>query len=210
MDVNSLIEELRQHGIKDEILDAIKFVKRERFIPKEYKKQAYENIPLPIGYKATISQPYTVAFMLQELELKPGCRVLEIGTGSGYNAALISNLIGKKGNLYTLEVVPELATCAKKRLKNYGNVKVLLRDGSDGLKEKAPFDRIIQTAASGKLQKTLIRQLKFNGVYLAPVGSSYNQKLIKVRKTKKGLEYGSLGDFVFVPLIRRNFNKGKA
>lgn len=209
MDLGSLIEELQQHGIKDEILDVIKLVKRERFIPKEYKKQAYENIPLPIGYKATISQPYTVGFMLQELELKPGCEVLEIGTGSGYNAALISKLIGEKGKLYTLEIIPELVESARKNLKNYKNVKVFQRDGSEGLKEKAPFDRIIQTAASGSLQRILIKQLKINGIYLAPVGSSDNQKLIKVRKTKKGLTYQSLGDFIFVPMIKKKLIKKK-
>src|SRR3989338_9004446 len=99
MDLNSLLEELRSQGIKDEILNVIKSVKREKFIPKKYKKQAYENIPLPIGNKATISQPYTVGFMLQELELKQGIKVLEIGTGSGYNTALISKLIGKNGRL---------------------------------------------------------------------------------------------------------------
>jgi len=119
MDINSLLEELRSQGIKDEILEVIKSVKREKFIPKKYMQQAYENIPLPIGHKATISQPYTVAFMLQELELKPKQNVLEIGTGSGYNAALISRLIGKRGKLYTLEIIPELVEYSKKNLKNF-------------------------------------------------------------------------------------------
>lgn len=202
--INSLLEELKIQGIKDEILEVLKSVKRENFVPKGYKKQAYENIPLPIGHKATISQPYTVAFMLQELELKHGQKVLEIGTGSGYNAAIISKLIGKKGRLYTLEIIPELAELARKKLKNCKNVKVLQRDGSKGLKEKAPFDRIIQTAASKSLQKSLIRQLKINGIYLAPVGpSSHNQKLIKVRKTKQGITHKSLGNFIFVPLVEK-------
>ncbi|MBS3151721.1 protein-L-isoaspartate(D-aspartate) O-methyltransferase [Candidatus Woesearchaeota archaeon] len=202
MDINSLLEELRSQGIKDEILEVIKSVKREKFIPKKYMQQAYENIPLPIGHKATISQPYTVAFMLQELELKPKQNVLEIGTGSGYNAALISRLIGKRGKLYTLEIIPELVEYSKKNLKNYKNIKVLEKDGSKGLQEKAPFDRIIQTAASKSLQKNLIAQLKINGIYLAPIGPSYNQKLIKVRKTKHKIMHQSLGDFIFVPLVK--------
>ena len=204
MDKSSLLEVLKKEGIKDEILEVLKSVKREKFVPREYRRRAYENIPLPIGNKATISQPYTVAFMLQELELKQGNKVLEIGTGSGYNAALISKLIGKKGKLYTMEIIPELAELAKKKLKKFRNVKVLQRDGSNGLKEKAPFDRIIQTAASKSLQKALIRQLKINGIYLAPVGpSSQSQKLIKVRKTKQKIIYQSLGDFIFVPLVKK-------
>ena len=140
--------------------------------------------------------------MLQELELKPKQNVLEIGTGSGYNAALISRLIGKRGKLYTLEIIPELVEYSKKNLKNYKNIKVLEKDGSKGLQEKAPFDRIIQTAASKSLQKNLIAQLKINGIYLAPIGPSYNQKLIKVRKTKHKIMHQSLGDFIFVPLVK--------
>ncbi len=203
MDKNSLLEELRKEGIKEEILEVIKSVKRENFVPKEFKKRAYENIPLPINHKATISQPYTVAIMLQELELKNGNKVLEIGTGSGYNAALISKLIGSKGKLYTLEIISKLAELAKKRLKKFRNIKVIQRDGSRGLKEKAPFDRIIQTAASKSLQKSLIKQLKINGIYLAPVGPSrQSQKLIKVIKTKQKITYQSLGDFIFVPLVK--------
>lgn len=203
MDINSLLEELKIQGIKDEILDVIKSVKREKFIPEKYKKQAYENIPLPIGHKATISQPYTVAFMLQELELKRWQKVLEIGTGSGYNAALISKLIGEKGKLYTLEIIPELAESAKKKLGHYKNIKAFNRDGSRGLKEKSPFDRIIQTAASSKLQKTLIKQLKVNGIYLAPVGPAHSQKLVKTIKYKNGIKNYSLGDFIFVPMVKK-------
>ena len=205
--ISVLLEELRKQGIKDKILEVLKSVKRENFVPKEFKKRAYENIPLPIGHKATISQPYTVAIMLQELELKVGNKVLEIGTGSGYNAALISKLIGSKGKIYTLEIIPKLAESARKKLKNCRNVKVLQRDGSNGLKEKAPFDRIIQTAASKSLQKNLITQLKINGIYIAPVGpSQQSQKLIKVRKTKQKITYQSLGEFIFVPLVRKKIN----
>ena len=205
--ISVLLEELRKQGIKDKILEVLKSVKRENFVPKEFKKRAYENIPLPIGHKATISQPYTVAIMLQELELKVGNKVLEIGTGSGYNAALISKLIGSKGKIYTLEIIPKLAESARKKLKNCRNVKVLQRDGSNGLKEKAPFDRIIQTAASKSLQKNLITQLKINGIYIAPVGpSQQSQKLIKVRKTKQKITYQSLGEFIFVPLVRMKIN----
>ncbi len=204
MNLNSLLEEILHLGITNKkVLEAISSVKRENFIPEKYKKQAYENIPLPIGCKATISQPYTVAFMLQELELKEGQKVLEIGTGSGYNAALISKIIGEEGRLFTLEIIPELVESAKKNLRDYKNVKVLYRDGSKGLKEKAPFDRIIQTAASSKLQNTLIKQLKVNGVYLAPVGPAHSQKLIKTIKYKNGIKNYSLGDFIFVPLVKK-------
>ena len=198
MNKQELIDYLREEGIKENILNAIKKIKRENFIPKEFQNVSYENIPLPIGYKATISQPYTIAYMLQELELKQGQLVLEIGTGSGYNAALISELIGG-GYLYTTEIIPKLAESSKNNLKNFKNIEVIQSDGSKGLKGKK-FDRIIQTAASEELQKNFIKQLKNNGIYLAPIGPKYGQKLIKVVKKDNKLKEYFLGDFIFVPL----------
>ena len=196
--IERLIEELKLMGIKDErVLDAIKKVPRHKFILENYLSEAYANYPLSIGYNQTISQPYTVAFMLQALELKKNDKVLEIGTGSGWNAALISEIV-KPGKVYTTEIIKELVEFAKKNLKDYKNVKVIYSDGSQGLKEYEPYSKIIVTAGCPEIPKPLIKQLKPNGILVAPVGS-YSQKMLKIIKTKQ-LKIQELGDFVFVPL----------
>lgn len=205
MNLPQLLKELESQGISKKILAVLKKVDRKNFIPQDQKEAAYENIPLPIGHSATISQPYTVAFMLQELELREGLKVLEIGTGSGWNAALLSKLVGSKGRVFTTEIIPELVQFAKKNLKSYKNVKVLLTQNSLGYKKAAPYDRLIQTAASPEPVKELIAQLKLNGIYLAPIGPDYNQKMLKIRKLKNKLDYQSLGDFIFVPLRKPKF-----
>lgn len=203
MNLQELLQELRTQNISEKILKFIEIVDRKDFVPKKYKSQAYENIPLPLNHNSTISQPYTVAFMLQESELKPGLKVLEIGAGSGYNAALISKIVGSKGKVYTIEISEALVKTAKNNLKNFRNAKIIHGDGSIGLKEKAPFDRIIQTAATKKTQPALIKQLKTNGIYIAPVGPKENQKLVKTIKYKSGIKQFSLGDFIFVPLTTK-------
>lgn len=196
--IESLIRELRLMGIKDErVLEAIKKVPRHKFILENYLSEAYANYPLSIGYNQTISQPYTVAFMLQALELKKNDKVLEIGTGSGWNAALISEIV-KPGKVYTTEIIKELVEFASKNLKNYKNIKVIYSDGSIGLKEYEPYNKIIVTAASPEIPKPLVKQLKPSGILVAPVGS-YSQKMLKITKDKK-LKIEELGDFVFVKL----------
>lgn len=183
------------------ILDAFKKVKREDFVVKEYLREAYEDVPLPILQLQTISQPTTVVIMLQALDVRPGMKVLEIGAGSGYNAALLSLLVGNKGKVYTTEIIPELADFAMNNLKKFKNVEVHESDGSKGLPGFAPFDRIICTAAAEKIPKPLIEQLKDTGIIVIPVGPKYGQKVIKAVKIKGRLEEFSLGDFMFVPLI---------
>ncbi|MDP2907380.1 MAG: protein-L-isoaspartate(D-aspartate) O-methyltransferase [Nanoarchaeota archaeon] len=200
---NKLIAELRLEGIKDEkVLGAFSKIPRQLFVPKEMINESYLNVALPIGYGQTISQPYTIAIMLESLELKPGDKVLEVGTGSGYNAALISHVIGKKGKLFTTEIVPELAEESKKRLSSLGlkNVKVVVCDGSLGYDKEKLYSKIIVTAACREIPPPLLKQLRNNGVLVSPVGSAYNQEMLKVKKAGKKLDVKKLGFFVFVPL----------
>lgn len=180
------------------IIGAFKTVPRENFVLKEYKTQAYEDIALPILAGQTISQPTTVAIMTEALEVKEGQKILEIGTGSGYQAAILSRLVKDQGKIFTTEIIEELVAFAKKNLKTYKNVKVIHSDGSIGLKQKAPFDRIIVTAACPKIPNELTNQLKKDGILVAPVGGRFSQKLIKYQKKDNKTEI--LGDFIFVPL----------
>ena len=182
------------------ILQAFEKVPREQFIPKEYQQQAYEDSPLPLGHGATISQPTTVMLMLQALEVKPGNKILEIGTGSGYNAALLAELTGRKGKVITLEFVKELAESATKKLSHYRNVKVMYADGKYGYQKEAPYDRIIATAACQEIPEALLKQLRLNGILVIPIGPYHNQEVIKLTKLKNELTRESLGNFVFVPM----------
>ena len=162
-----------------------------------YRKHAYIDEPLPILAGQTISQPTTVAIMTQALEPKKGQKILEIGTGSGYQAGLLSKIVGTKGKVYTVERIPELHKFAKKHLKDFRNVKVILADGSIGYKKKALYDRIIVTAASPSVPKPLFEQLKERGIMILPT----RQRLVKVKKVKGNKIEEDLGSFVFVPLI---------
>lgn len=199
---NDLIEFWQSSGIiKDKkVIEAFKKIPRENFI---VSGEPYGDYPLPIGSGQTISQPTTIMIMTQAMELKPGLKVLEVGAGSGYQAALIGTIVGKKGKVITTEIIPELAIFAKNNLKKskIGNVKVVHYDGSKGYEKEAPYDRIIVTAACPEIPKPLIDQLKENGIIVAPVGSLvFGQKMIKCIKKKGYLETVNLGDFVFVPL----------
>lgn len=202
MNKKQLLEELKNQGIKDnKVLNAIKKIKREFFVPKKYKDQAYENHPLPIKKNQTISQPYTVAFMLQALDLKKQDKVLEIGTGSGYNAALIQEIT--KTIVYTTEIIKDLVIFAKSNLKKakIKKVKVFYHDGSKGLEKYKSYNKIIITAACPKLPKQLIKeQLKDKGVLVAPIGSKFSQQMYKITRNKDKIKIENLGNFIFVPL----------
>ena len=160
------------------VINAFKKIPRENFLPKTLKEYAYEDKPLPILKKQTISQPTTIMIMTQALEVKPGNKILEIGSGSGYQSALLSILVGKKGKILTLEIIPELVNFAKNNLKKFENVEVIQGDGSKGYKKQAPYDRIIITAACPEMPKPLINHLSKNGIIIAPVGTQYVQKMI--------------------------------
>ncbi len=190
-------------GLNEFELKAFKDVDREDFVPESIKDRAYEDIPLPILRGKTISQPTTVMMMTHALELKEGEKVFEIGTGSGYQAAIIAKIVGLKGRVITTEVIPELVGFAKQNLAKAGivNVEVYEDDGSKGMKEKAPFDKIIITAACKEFPKPLLEQLKIEGIIVGPVGDAYEQEMVRGMKDKKGkLELEFLGQFLFSPL----------
>jgi protein-L-isoaspartate(D-aspartate) O-methyltransferase len=203
---SDMIEVIKSEGIRDpKVLEAISVVPREMFVPDDLKKASYVNSPLPVGHGQTISQPYTVAFMLELLDVKKGDKVLEIGTGSGYNAAILSLLVGETGRVFTLEVVKELAKKAKRVLKDYKNIKVIVSDGSIGYAKEAPYDKIIVTAASPWISEEWIDQLRDNGIIVAPVGKSV-QEMTKIIKKGESVERETHGYFQFVPLVgKRGF-----
>jgi protein-L-isoaspartate(D-aspartate) O-methyltransferase len=193
--------QLVPRGIKDaRVLDAMRRVPRHLFVDPSMKHRAYDDSALPIGEGQTISQPYMVAVMTELLELNGHERVLEIGTGSGYQAAVLAELAGE---VYTLERFASLAEAARRRLSelSYHTVHVRLADGSLGLPEDAPFDRIIVTAASPQIPDPLIAQLSENGIVVAPVGSRFSQQLLKLKKTSAGILEEYHTPCVFVPLI---------
>ena len=189
--------------IKDrKVIEAFRKIPREEFIEESRREESYGDYPLPIGEGQTISQPTTVAIMTQALELEEGHNVLEVGSGSGYQAAIIAEIIGTKGKIISTEIVPELAELAKNNIKKLAlkNIEILNYDGSKGYAKEAPYDRILVAAASPKIPKPLIDQLKENGVIIIPVGNMLEQAMIKGRKTNGKLSEEILGDFVFVPL----------
>ena len=195
-----LLEKLKRQGINDKgVIAAMSKVKREEFVTKEFAGLAYEDAALHLFEGQTISQPYTVAFMLKLLELNKGLSVLEVGSGSGYNAALMAEIV-KPGKVYTTEVRKPLFEFASKNIKTYKNVSIAQKDGSKGWKEHAPFDRMILTAACEEIPKVLFQELSENGVLVAPVGSSEYQVMKKITKKKGKLLYEDHGFFSFVPL----------
>lgn len=193
--------QLELRGIKDKkLLDAFRKVKRHLFVPEKYRDRAYGDHPLPIGEGQTISQPYMVALMTELLQLKGDEKVLEIGTGSGYQAAILS-LLAKE--VYTIEIVPSLAKRAQKILDSLGykNVHVKCGDGYLGWPEHAPFDRIIITCAPEKLPEPLIEQLKEGGIIVAPIGPEGGLQVLTVFIKKNGkLIKKEKGGCYFVPM----------
>jgi len=193
--------QIQGRGIKDrKVLWAMSIVPREKFVLKENEKDAYLDCPLPIGMGQTISQPYMVALMTQCLFLIGSERVLEVGTGSGYQAAILSKLAKM---VYTIERYKTLADRAEKIFEEseIKNVKVVVGDGTNGLKEYSPYDSIIVTAGAPEIPKGLIDQLKENGRIVIPVGNSFSQDLLLGRKVKDKLKIQNYGGCIFVPLV---------
>ncbi|MAG91187.1 protein-L-isoaspartate O-methyltransferase [Candidatus Woesearchaeota archaeon] len=190
-------------SFRDIELRAFREVKREDFIPEKLKNAAYEDMPLPLMRGKTISQPTTVMMMTNLLELEKGEKVFEIGTGSGYQAAIAASIVGPKGKVITTEVVPELIHFAKQNLKKakINNVAVYEEDGSKGYKKEAPYDKIIITAACKEFPKELLDQLKPNGMIVGPVGNQNEQEMVRGIKDKNGhLELEFFGQFLFTPM----------
>lgn len=198
-----LINSLKANGICDRVIDAMMRVPRHIFVPDDYQETAYMDMPLPIGYNQTISAPHMVAIMCDLLDITEGINILEVGAGSGYNAAVMAELVGEKGHIYTVERIPELARFAEEKLKKagYRNVTVIQGDGSCGLPEHAPYDRISVTSAAPEVPRPLIDQLASGGIMAIPVGNG-DQRLIEVRKDNEGnVSYEVWGGVIFVPLI---------
>ena len=198
-----LAEKLKQAGIRNiAVLDAINSVPRHFFVDEDMQHLAYDNKPLSIGNRQTISQPFTVAFQTQLLELKPTDKVLEIGTGSGYQAAIIAHI---GAEIYSVERIKNLFDKTQKLFAelNY-NVKLFYGDGYAGLPDYAPFDKIIITAAIPEIPKTLLNQLSVNGRLVAPLGKVHNhQVMVRITRTPDNkFVKESFGNFVFVPMLK--------
>lgn len=192
--------QIRSRGVNDPlVLKAMVEVPRHEFVPEAVKPDAYEDHPLSIGHSQTISQPYIVAYMTEALGLKPEDKVLEIGTGSGYQAAVLARLSGK---VFSVEIICELEREARKTLDRlgYSSVHTRCADGYKGWPEEAPFDAIMVTAAPEQVPQPLLDQLKPGGRLVMPVGTRFTQELILIRKTADGLEKETLLPVIFVPM----------
>jgi len=191
------------------VIEALKRVPREEFVPENLRKYAYLDQPLPIGYGQTISAIHMVAIMTNELKPRPGDKVLEIGTGSGYQAAVLVEIVakmdpGKKGYVVTIERIPELAEFARRNLERTGYidyVKIIVGDGTLGYQPDAPYDKIIVTAGAPDVPEPLIQQLKNRGRMVIPIGNRFIQRLLIVDKTENGLSKKWGIECMFVPLI---------
>jgi len=202
-----LVEHLKTAGyIKTiEVENAFLVTSREQFLPEHLKSYAYSDTPLEIGNGQTISAPHMVAIMCEALDLQKGQKILEIGAGSGYHAAIISKIIGKNGHIYTIERINELADFAENNLKNanIANVTVITGDGSEGHLKHSPYDRIYVTCAAPKIPQPLIDQLKDAGKLLVPVGRRIcNLELLE--KIQNKIKKKNLGGCAFVPLIGKH------
>lgn len=192
--------QIKNRGITDKrVLEAMTRVERHLFVPTNLHSVAYQDRPLPIGYKQTISQPYIVAYMTELAQLQSGAQVLEIGTGSGYQAAILAEIVKK---VYTIEIIKPLADSARLRLQELGyeNISVKFGDGYKGWPEYAPFDAIIVTAAPVQIPEQLLEQLKVGGRMVVPLGSVF-QELYLITRTKSGFDKKSITPVRFVPMV---------
>jgi protein-L-isoaspartate(D-aspartate) O-methyltransferase len=196
MNKKELIRRLKKEGFSQHIISAFEKVGREKFVPDSLKEKSYEDTALPIGHQQTISQPYTIAFMLSLLKIGDNQKILEIGSGSGYVLALINEL-SKKSEIYGLERIKSLADRSLKALKGKDNIIIYNKDGSKGFENKAPFDRILVSAAFGESPQHLVRQLKVGGILVAPV----QNKIVFMQRFRNETEVKEFGEFAFVPVI---------
>ncbi|MDO9573052.1 MAG: protein-L-isoaspartate(D-aspartate) O-methyltransferase [Candidatus Omnitrophota bacterium] len=201
LNIQRMVEEqIERRGITDRgVLDAMRKVERHLFVPAYLRNAAYEDRPLPIGHGQTISQPYIVAYMTQAARVGSNDRILEIGTGSGYQAAVLAEIAKE---IYTIEILQPLADSARLRLEEMGykNVKVKLGDGYKGWREYAPFDAIIVTAAPSEIPEELMSQLKIGGRMVVPIGI-FNQELYLITRAESGFTKEAILPVAFVPMI---------
>lgn len=192
-------DQIAARGVKDKrVLKAMRMVPRHLFVPASQRSRAYEDRPLPIGYRQTISQPFIVAYMTEALKVKPTDRVLEVGTGSGYQAAVLAKVVSR---VYSIEILKPLGLRSRKLLRKLGykNVQVRIGDGYRGWPKAAPFDAIIVTAAPPRVPPALIKQLKVGGRLVMPVGTT-RQSLIRITRTRTGTRRENLLGVIFVPM----------
>jgi protein-L-isoaspartate(D-aspartate) O-methyltransferase len=198
---NMVVQQLERRGIHNpRVLEAMEWVPREEFVPPDVRNLAYEDRALPIGLEQTISQPYTVAFMCQEARLSADDKVLEIGTGSGYGAAVLSLLARE---VHTVERIDELFHTAQERLARlgYNNVRVYLDDGTQGLPQEAPFDAILVTAGAESLPAAYQEQVADGGRLVIPIGPPTYQEMVRLTRRGEAFDRDDLGSFGFVPLV---------
>jgi len=205
--MDELIQELKNEGVLKsvETLRAFESIDRADFVPKERKGEAYENYPLPIGEGQTISQPYTVAFMLDLLEPKEGHNILEVGSGSGWQTAMLAHIVGDEGHVYAMEIIPELSSLGKKSVTKYPeiakHVKFFAQSAEDGLPKHAPFDRIIAAASiADEIPKAWKNQLKIGGKIVTPIKNSV---WVITKIDEKIYEEKEHAGFVFVPFVEK-------
>jgi len=196
----NLLKHLEYEIADKRVIEAMKHVPREAFVSQEQYRAAYDDRPLSIGFGQTISQPFIVALMVQALELRGDEKVLELGTGSGYEAAILAELAQK---VVTVECIPELAKSARQVLDNlgYSNIEVHVSGRTLGWPEEAPYDAIIVSAGAPTVPEVLLEQLDWNGRLIIPVGSRWQQELVRVTKLRKKNHIENLGGCYFVPLI---------
>ena len=204
--ISPFIENFIRRGILKslQIIEAFKKIDRADFVLPELKEQAYINEPLPIGEGQTISQPYTVAFMLELLQPELGNKIFEIGFGSGWQTALLAEIVSKTGKVFAVERIPELYRFGRKNIAKYGFiknglVKTIGGDATLGLKRHAPFDRIIAAASAEEIPNEWLKELKIGGRLVAPIKNSI---WLYIKKSEKEFEKKEFPDFVFVPLVR--------
>jgi protein-L-isoaspartate(D-aspartate) O-methyltransferase len=191
--------QIEARGISDpRVLSAMRAVPRQEFVPEPLRDQAYDDRPLPIGHQQTISQPFVVAAMTELAHIEPSARVLEIGTGSGYQAAVLATLAAE---VYTVEIVPALAACARETLTRLGfdNIRFRVGDGHAGWPEAAPFDAIVVTAAPAQVPEALLEQLADGGRLVIPVGDA-DQELLEITRSPSGFRRRSVFPVRFVPM----------
>ena len=196
MKKEDLIRRLKEAKFPEHIIGAFRKIDRDKFIPEVLKSRAYEDTALPIGHQQTISQPYTIAFMLSLLKLESNQKILEIGSGSGYVLALINEL-SQNSEILGLERIKELAQSSQKVLKSKKNITIFHKEGSKGLSGEAPFDRILVSAAFGEIPQHLVRQLKVGGILVAPVRNS----IVFMQRFRNEIKVNKFPGFVFVPVI---------
>ena len=201
-----LVEALINEGILKSpwVIEAMRKVPRERFVLPFYRKQAYSDHPLPSEGGQTISAPHMVAIMTELLDLKPGHKVLDIGSGTGYHAAVMAEIVGPEGRIYGVEVIPQLVEIARDNLKEMGyeNIEIHAGDGSVGMRSRAPFDRILVACAPPEIPPPLVEQLKDGGKMVIPVGVG-EQRLMLVEKNGGEIERSFHGHCIFVPMKGR-------